>query len=131
MNKFLGLRFGPVRPDTCRATSLNKARLVRAIAAMLALSTTFADAAKRHVRKAPHRVAHHVKIARLPIHVAPESSYWMYRRCSPAARAADPYTVCFPPNTVRPYLGRDPDSNVRLQMRRDNFRDNSPSTSGN
>jgi hypothetical protein len=55
----------------------------------------------------------------------------MYRRCSPGARAADPYTVCFPPNTVRPYLGRDPDSNVRLQMRRDNFRDNSPSTSGN
>jgi hypothetical protein len=128
MNKFLGLRFGPVRPDTCRATSLNKARLVRAIAAMLALSTTCADAAKRNVGQAPRFAARDVKV--VPIRAAPEP-YWMYRRCSPAARAADPYTVCFPPNTVRPYLGRDPDSNVRLQMRRDNFRDNSPSTSGN
>ena len=126
MNKFLGLRFGPVRPDTCRATSLNKARLVRAIAAMLALSTTCVDAAKRHVGQAPRFAAHDVKV--VPIHAAPEPSYWMYRRCSPGARAADPYTVCFPSNTVRPYLGRDPDANVRLQMRRDYHRDNFPAT---
>jgi hypothetical protein len=95
---------------------------------MLALSTTCADAAKRNVGKAPRFAAHDVKA--VPIRAAPEP-YWMYRRCSAGARAADPYTVCFPPNTVRPYLGRDPDSNVRLQMRRDNFRDNSPATSGN
>jgi hypothetical protein len=120
MNKFLGLPFGLVRPDTCRPT---QAKLVTAIAAMLALSTTYADAAKRQ--------AHHVKVARLPIHVAPEPSYWMYRRCSPAARAADPYTVCFPSNTVRPYLGRDPDINVRFELRRNYPRDTSPSNSGN
>jgi hypothetical protein len=53
MNKFFGLRFGLVRPDTCRPNSLNQANLVTAIAAMLALSTTCADAAKRHVGKAP------------------------------------------------------------------------------
>jgi hypothetical protein len=129
MNKFLRLGFGLVRVGTCRPNSLNQAKLVTVIAAMLALSTTCADAAKRHVGKAPRFAAHDVKV--VPIHAAPEPSYWMYRRCSPGARAADPYTVCFPPNTVRPYLGRDPDSNVRLQMRRDNFRDNSPSTSGN
>ena len=129
MNKFLGLGFGLVRVDTCRPNSLNQAKLVTAIAAMLALSTTCADAAKRNVGKAPRFAAHDVKV--VPIRAAPEPSYWMYRRCSPGARAADPYTVCFPPNTVRPYLGRDPDSNVRLQMRRDNFRDNSPATSGN
>jgi hypothetical protein len=129
MNRFLGLGFGLVRVDTCGPNSLNPATLVTAIAAMLALTTTCADAAKRNVGKAPRFAAHDVKV--VPIHAAPEPSYWMYRRCSPGARAADPYTVCFPPNTVRPYLGRDPDSNVRLQMRRDNFRDNSPSTSGN
>jgi len=129
MNKFFGLPFGPVRPDACRPNSLNQAKLVTAIAAMLTLSTTCADAAKRQVGNAPRFAAQGVKV--VPIRAAPEPSYWMYRRCSPSARAADPYTVCFPSNTVRPYLGRDPDSNVRLQMRRDNFRDNSPSTSGN
>jgi hypothetical protein len=129
MNEFLGLGFELVRVDTCRPNSLNQAKLVTAIAAMLALSTTCADAAKRHVGKAPRFAAHDVKV--VPIHAAPEPSYWMYRRCSPGARAADPYTVCFPSNTVRPYLGRDPDSNVRLQMRRDYLRDNGPSTSGN
>ena len=129
MNTFLGLPFGPVRPDACRPNSLNQAKLVTAIAAMLTLSTTCADAAKRQVGNAPRVAAQGGKV--VPIRAAPEPSYWMYRRCSPGARAADPYTVCFPPNTVRPYLGRDPDSNVRLQMRRDNFRDNSPATSGN
>ena len=113
MNKFLGLGFGLVRVDTCRPNSLNQAKLVTAIAAMLALSTTCADAAKR--------------VARAPIHVAAEPSYWMYRRCSPGARAADPYTVCFPSNTVRPYLGRDPDINVRFELRRNYPRDTSPS----
>jgi hypothetical protein len=117
MNKYLGLGFGLVRVDTCRPSSFNQAKLVTAIAATLALSTTCADAAKR--------------VARLPIHVAPEPSYWMYQRCSPAARAADQYTVCFPSHTVRPYLGRDPDVNVRFQMRRDYPRDSSPSNSGN
>jgi hypothetical protein len=130
MNTFVGLQFGsaqyvaPQRLCTSRPTSFNQAKLVTIIAAILALSTTFADAAKRHVRKATHRVAHHVvahhvKVVRLPIHVAPEPSYWMYRRCSPGARAADPYTVCFPSNAVRPYLGRDPDINVRFELRRD------------
>jgi hypothetical protein len=119
MNKFSALGFG-LRVDTCRPNSFNQAKLVTAIAAMLALSTTCADAAKRHVGKAPRFAAHDVKV--VPIH----PSYWMYSRCSPGARAADPYTVCFPPKTVRPYLGRDPDSNVRLQMRRDYLRDNFP-----
>src|SRR6516162_9607448 len=101
---------------TCRPNSLNQAKIVTAIAAMLvALSTTCADAAKRHVGKAPRFAAHHVKVARLPIRVAPEPSYWMYRLCSPAARAADSYTVCLPFYGVRPYLGRDPDLNVRFQ----------------
>ena len=124
MNEFLGLPFGPVRPDACRPNSLNQAKLVTAIAAMLTLSATCADAAKRQVG-----AAQGVKV--VPIRAAPEPSYWMYRRCSPAARAADPYTVCFPTNTVRPYLGRDPDANVRFQMRRDYPRDSSPSNSGN
>jgi hypothetical protein len=122
MNKFSALGFGLVRVDTCRPNSFNQ--LVTAIAAILALSTTCADAAKRHVGKAPRFAAHDVKV--VPIHGAPEPSYWMYSRCSPVARAADPYTVCFPSKTVRPYLGRDPDSNVRLQMRRDYLRDNFP-----
>jgi hypothetical protein len=120
MNKSLGLRFGLVRADTSRPNSLKHAKLVTAIAAMLVLSTTCADAAKRHF------AAHDVKVA--PVHAAPGSSYWMYSRCSPGARAADPNTVCFPSGTVRPYLGRDPDANVRLQMRRDYHRDNFPAT---
>jgi hypothetical protein len=128
MNDFLGLGLGLVRVDTCRPNSLNRAKLVTAIAAMLAVSVSCADA-KRQVGKTPRVAAHDVKVA--PTRAAPQSSYWMYSRCSPGARAADPYTVCFPPNTVRPYLGRDPDANVRLQMRRDHLRDNSPSTSGN
>jgi hypothetical protein len=118
MNEFLGFGFGLLRAYTCRPNSLNQAKLVTAIAAMLALSTTCADAAKRHVGKAPRFAARHLK-ARLPIRVAPEPPYWMYRLCSPAARAADPYTVCFPFYGVRPYLGRDPDANVRFQLRRD------------
>jgi hypothetical protein len=119
MDKVLQLAFGLVRPNTCKPT---QAKLVTAIAAMLMLSTICADAAKRHVRKAPRHAAHHAKVARLPIHVPSESSYWMYRLCSPAARAADPYTVCFPPHGVRSYLGRDPDANVRFELRRDWFR---------
>jgi hypothetical protein len=122
MNTFMGLQFGSARyvaPRRPSPTSLNHAKLVTVITAMLALSTTFADAAKRHVRKAPHRVAHHAKIVRLPIRVAPEPSYWEYRLCSPAARARDPYTVCFPSHNVRPYLGRDPDIHVRFELRRD------------
>ena len=122
MNKFFGLGVGLLRA-ACRPNSLTQAKLVWAIAAMLALSTTFADAAKRHVGKAPRFAAHDVK----SIHAAPDPSYWMYRRCSPGARAADPYTVCFPSNTVRPYLGRDPDANVRFELRRNYPRDTSPS----
>ena len=124
MNRFLRLGFGLVRVDTCRPNSLNQAKLVTAIAAMLALSATCADAAKRQVGKTPRSAAHDVKV--VPTHGAADSSYWMYSRCSPGARAADPYTVCFPSNTVRPYVGRDPDPNVRLQMRRDYLRDNFP-----
>jgi hypothetical protein len=109
MNKFLALGFGPVGADTCRPNSLNQAKLVTVIAAMLALSTTYADAAKRHVGKAPRFATHDF---------FKPSLYWMYRLCSPAARAADPYTVCFLP-AERPYLGRDPDANIRFQLRRD------------
>ena len=126
MVKFLGLGFGSVRVDPCRPNSFNQAKLVTAVAAMLALSTTCSDAAKRHVGNAPRFAAQGVKV--VPIHATPEPSYWMYRRCSAGARAADPYTVCFPSNTVRPYLGRDPDANVRLQMRRDYLRDNFPAS---
>ena len=126
MVTFLGLGFGSVRVDACRPNSLNQAKLVTAVAAMLALSTTCSDAAKRHVGNAARFAAQGVKV--VPIHATPEPSYWMYRRCSPGARAADPYTVCFPSNTVRPYLGRDPDANVRLQMRRDYLRDNFPAS---
>jgi hypothetical protein len=126
MNEFLRLPFGPARPDACRPNSLDQAKLVTAIAAMLTLSTTCADAAKRQVGNASRVAAQGVKV--VPVHAAPGSSYWMYRRCSPGARAADPYTVCFPSNTVRPYLGRDPDSNVRLMMRRDYQRDNFPAS---
>jgi hypothetical protein len=125
MNKFLGLPFGPVRSDAC-TNSLMQAKLVVAIAAMLTLSTTFADAAKRQVGNVSRFAAQGGKV--VPVRAAAEPSYWMYRRCSPAARAADPYTVCFPSNTVRPYLGRDPDSNVRLQMLRDYHRDNFPAS---
>ena len=124
MNKLLGLGFGLVRVDICRPNFLNQAKLVTAIAAMLALTTPCADAAKRQVGKTPRFAAHDVGVA--PIHAAP--SYWMYSRCSPGARAADPYTVCFPSNTVRPNLERDPDANVRLQMRRDYHRDNFPAS---
>jgi hypothetical protein len=110
MNKFLGLEFGRVRVDTCRPSSLNQAKLVTAIAAMLALSTTCADAAKRD---APRFATHDVKV--VPIRVGFEPSlYWMYRLCSPAARAADPYTVCFPVHSVRPYRGRDPSPETLL-----------------
>jgi hypothetical protein len=100
--------------------------LLTAIAVMLALSTTCADAAKRQVGKAPPPAAHDIRVA--PIHGAPQSSYWMYQRCSPGARAADPKTVCFPTGTVRPYLGRDPDANVRFMLRRDYHRDNFPAS---
>ena len=129
MNKFLELGLGLVQADTCRPNSLNQAKLVTAIAAMLALSTTCADAAKRQVGKAPRFATHDVKV--VPIHAAAAPSYWMYRRCNPAARAADPYTVCFPSSSVRPYLGRDPDANVRFELRRNYPRDTGQSTSGN
>jgi hypothetical protein len=77
------------------------------------------DARLRRTMSAESSTSFYIKVARPPIRVAPEPSYWMYRLCSPAARAADPYTVCFPFYGVRPYLGRDPDVNVRFQLRRD------------
>jgi hypothetical protein len=94
---------------------MNRAKLVTAaVAAMLALSTACADAAKRHVGRF---ATHDVKV--VPIRVVFEPSlYWMYRLCSPAALAADPYTVCFPVHNVRPYRGRDPDFNIRFDLRR-------------
>ena len=79
MNRFLGLGFGLV-----------------ATATMLALSTTCADAAKRHVGNAPRFATHDF---------FEPSLYWMYRLCSPTALAADPYTVCFPVHAVRPVMG--------------------------
>jgi hypothetical protein len=114
MNKFLGLGFGLVGVDTCRPSSLHQAKLVTAVAAMLALSTC-AYAAKRHVGNAPGFATYDA----VPIRVVFEPSlYWMYRLCSPAALAADPYTVCFPVHGVRPYRGRDPDINIRFDLRR-------------
>jgi len=77
------------------------------------------DARLRRTMSAESSTSFYIKVARPPIRVAPEPSYWMYRLCSPAARAADSYTVCFPFYGVRPYLGRDPDVNVRFQLRRD------------
>ena len=109
MNKFWGLGFGLVRTDTCRLNSFNQTKLVTAIAAMIALSTTCADAANRHVGNASHFATHDF---------FQPSLYWMYRLCSPAALAADPYTVCFPVHAVRPYRGRDPDINIRFDLRR-------------
>jgi hypothetical protein len=109
MNKFFGLELGLMRVDTRRPSSLNQAKLVTAIAAMLAVSTTCADAAKRHVGNAPGFATHDFFQPKL---------YWMYRLCSPAALAADPYTVCFPVHAVRPYRGRDPDINIRFDLRR-------------
>ena len=109
MNKFLGLEFGLMRVDTCRPSSLNQAKLVTAIAVMIALSTTCAGAAMRHVGNAPRFATHDF---------FQPSLYWMYRLCSPAALAADPYTVCFPVHAVRPYRGRDPDINIRFDLRR-------------
>jgi hypothetical protein len=117
MNKFLGLGFGLVRSDTYRS-AIVQVKLVRAIAAVLALSTTCADAARRDVRKVSRPSAHQVNVATLPIHVAHGASYWEYRLCSFAARARDPDTVCFLP-PVRPYRGHDPDSHVRFELRRD------------
>ena len=109
MNKFAGLEFGLMRVDTCRPSSLNQAKLVTAIAVMIALSTTCAGAAMRHVGNAPRFATHDF---------FQPSLYWMYRLCSPAALAADPYTVCFPVHAVRPYRGRDPDINIRFDLRR-------------
>jgi hypothetical protein len=109
----------PAHPYQPRGQKFMNKFLVTAIAAMLALSTACADAAKRNV--AP-------RSATRDVHAASGSSYWMYSRCSPGARTADPNTVCFPSGTVRPYLGRDPDANVRLQMRRDYLRDNQSPT---
>ena len=77
------------------------------------------DARLRRTMSAESSTSFYIKVARPSIRVAPEPLYWMYRLCSPAARAADPYTVCFPFYGVRPYLGRDPDVNVRFQLRRD------------
>jgi hypothetical protein len=77
------------------------------------------DARLRRTMSAESSTSFYIKVARPPTRVAPDPSYWMYRLCSPAARAADPYTVCFPLYGVRPYLGRDPDVNVRFQLRRD------------
>jgi hypothetical protein len=90
MNKFLGLGFGLVRADTCRPNSLNQAKLVTAIAAMLALSTTCTDAAKRHVGNAPRFAAQGVKV--VPIRAAPEPSYWMY---TPTHRRLGRNSLCF------------------------------------
>jgi hypothetical protein len=104
-----------------------------AIAAVLAVSTTCADAGTRHVGEAPRFAAHHVKVARLSIRVAPEPSYWMYRLCSPAGRAADPYTVCFPFYGVRPSLGRAatlPPSGFRAVRTKDQLRGHQNSASG-
>jgi hypothetical protein len=95
-----------------------------AAAVVLALSTTFAAAAKRHVNKTVRHATHHVAIVRAHVSSEPHyvSSqhyrYWSYRLCNAAALARDPYTVCFAASHP-PYLGRDPDINVRYELRRD------------
>jgi hypothetical protein len=114
---FIAAVASAARVDTCRPSSLNQAKLVTAIAALLALSTTCAGAAKRHVGNAPRFAVQGVKVVRIRVAFEP-SLYWMYRLCSPAALAADPYTVCFPVHAVRPYRGRDPDINIRFDLRR-------------
>jgi hypothetical protein len=95
-----------------------------AAAVVLALSTTFAAAAKRHVKKTVRHATHHVAVVRAHVaivraHVSSEpSQHWAYRLCKAAALARDPYTVCFSASHP-PYLGRDPDINVRFELRRD------------
>jgi hypothetical protein len=88
-------------------------QLVLPIAAMLVLSTTFAEAGKRHVRKVVHQMSDHIARGRF----APAPIYFGDRPCISAA-ARDPYIVCFPGGNS-PYVGRDPDINVRFDLRRD------------
>jgi hypothetical protein len=96
-----------------------------AAAVVLALSTTFAAAAKRHVKKTVRHATHHVAVVRAHVSSEPShyvssehSHYWSYRLCKAPALARDPYTVCFSASHP-PYLGRDPDINVRFELRRD------------
>jgi len=95
MNKFLGLEFGLMRADTCRPSSLNQAKLVTAIAAMIALSTTCADAANRHVGNASHFATHDFFSTVVVLDVSPLQSRCacrgsIYRLFSCPRRAAVP-----------------------------------------
>ena len=95
MNKFLGLEFGLMRADTCRPSSLNQAKLVTAIAAMIALSTTCADAANRHVGNASHFATHDFFSTVVVLDVSPLQSCCacrgpIYRLFSCPRRAAVP-----------------------------------------
>ena len=80
MNKFLGLEFALMRVDTRRPSSLNQAKLVTAIAAMLGLSTTYADAAKRHVGNAPRFATHDFFSTDVVLDVSPLQSRCARRR---------------------------------------------------
>jgi hypothetical protein len=88
-----------------------------ATAVVLALSTTFAAAAKRHIKKTVRHATYHVAVVQAHFSSEP-SHHWAYRLCKAAALARDPYTVCFTASHP-PYLGRDPDINVRFELRRD------------
>ena len=95
MNKFWGLGFGLVRTDTCRLNSFNQTKLVTAIAAMIALSTTCADAANRHVGNASHFATHDFFSTVVVLDVSPLQSRCacrgsIYRLFSCPRRAAVP-----------------------------------------
>jgi hypothetical protein len=88
-------------------------KLILPIVAMLVLSTTFVEAGNRHVRKVVHKTSEHIARGQfVPI-------YFSDRLCtSSAAPAKDAYIVCVAGRNS-PHVGRDPDVNVRFELRRD------------
>jgi len=95
-------------------------QLVLPIVTTLALSTTFAEAGNRHVRKVVHQISHHIARGR----TAPAPIFIGDRPCtSSEVFTRDPYIVCFP-GLNSPSVGRDPDINIRFELRRDLSRGN-------
>jgi hypothetical protein len=84
-------------------------KVLAAVVAMLAVSATFAHAAKRHQRRVVHHSGYNITSG---------ADRFQYDLCSPAARARDPLMVCFAGRHPS-YLGRDPDSHIRFELMRD------------
>ena len=87
--------------------------LVVTTAVLLVLATTFADARQRHPRGHARHVSHYR--AYQIQHYGYERPPSLESRCSDGALSVDPLTACF----RHVYLGRDPDMNVRFELRRD------------